>query len=406
MPAPYLDHAATTPVDPRVRERMVACLEAGGTFANPASRHAAGQLAGDAVAAAAAQVAGVLGGEAEGVVWTSGATEADNLALLGSARWLARREPERRRIVTLRTEHAAVLEPARAARELGFRVEQLTPEPDGRLPPERLAAVLGDDVALVSIAQVNNETGVVQDLAALGVLAREAGARFHVDAAQGAGRLPLDVSRLPVDLVSVSAHKVHGPKGIGALYVRPGVRLAPLLHGGGQQDGRRPGTLPVHQIVGLAEALRLAAAEREDELERLRSLYWRLRHGLAALGDVILNGRDDGSPHILNVSFAGVHGAALRAAFGDLAVGFGSACAGGEGASPVLRAMGRPDALADAAVRFSPGRFTTEDEIDTVLARCRAVVPALRAVSPVARALAAGTPVAEAYGCKTPLAVA
>ncbi|PWG64053.1 cysteine desulfurase family protein [Sediminicurvatus halobius] len=405
MVGPYLDHAATTPVDPRVVERMLACLDRAAGFGNPASSHAAGSRARAEVARAAETVAAALGGEPEGVVWTSGATEADNLAILGTAQHLAARDTPRRRLVTLRTEHAAVLEPMRAARALGFRVDHLTPEPDGRLPPERLAETLGDDVALVSLAQVNNETGVVQDLAALGGLAREAGAVMHVDAAQGAGRLPLDLASQPVDLVSISAHKCHGPAGVGALYVRPGLRLAPLLHGGGQQGGLRSGTLPLHQIVGLAETLRLAVAERASERERLRGLYWRLRNGLRALGDVVLNGRDDGSPHILNVSFAGVHGEALRAALGELAVGYGSACSGG-GASHVLRAMGRPDALADAAVRFSLGRFSAEAEVDAVLARFGEVVPALRRVSPLARELATGVPLSKVYRCKTPLPVA
>lgn len=406
MGAPYLDYAATTPVDPRVAGRMLECLGVEGAFANPSSPHGPGRAAQARVDEAADVVAAVLGGVPEGVIWTSGATEADNLAILGSARALQARGSRRRRIVTLRTEHAAVLAAARAARAEGFRVELLAPEPDGLLPPQRLAEALDEDVALVSIAHVNNETGVIQDLGALATLAREAGARVHVDAAQGAGRLPLDLGELPVDLVSVSAHKLYGPKGVGALYAAPGLRLAPLLHGGGQQAGLRPGTLPVHQIVGLGEALRIAAAARDQELAALRARYRRLRSGLAGLGSVILNGRDDGSPHILNVSFAGVHGDALRAALDGLAVGYGSACRGDEGASHVLRAMGRPDALAHAAVRFSIGRFTTDAEIDRVLARLGVIIPALRAVSPLARELAAGAPPEAVYGCKTPLAVA
>jgi len=406
MDAPYLDYAATTPVDPRVTERMRECLDADGDFANPASPHGPGRAAQARVDSAAAVVADVLGGAPEGVIWTSGATEADNLAILGSLRALRGRDSRRRRIVTLRTEHAAVLGAARAAREEGFGVDVLTPEPDGLLPPQRLAAALDEDVALVSIAQVNNETGVIQDLPALAALAREAGARVHVDAAQGAGRVPLDVGALPADLVSVSAHKLYGPKGVGALYAAPGLRLAPLLHGGGQQAGVRPGTLPVAQIVGLAEALRLAAASREAEDAALRAHYRRLRSGLAALGGVVLNGRDDGSPHILNVSFAGVHGALLRAALAGLAVGYGSACSSDQGASHVLRAMGRPDPLAHASVRFSFGRFTTAAEIDGVLALLGEVIPALRAVSPLARELRDGAAPEALYGCKTALPVA
>jgi len=401
MPAmtPYFDYAATTPLDPRVEAAMGRVSSLGGDFANPSSDHPAGRLAATAVERASEQVRRCINAVDYRVTWTSGATESNNLAILGHVTAQLRRGRERRRLLVAATEHAAVLAAAQAADALGFSLEQLPVEADGRLAPATLDAALDDDVALVSVGHVNNETGVVQPLASLAPLIQAAGALFHIDAAQGAGRLPLDASTLGADLVSLSAHKFYGPKGIGALVHHANVRLAPLLHGGGQQQGLRPGTLPVASIVGLGEALALA----DDEVERERQVSLRdaLRDRLAALGGVVVNGAVDGSPHVLNVAFAGVHGDALRSRLADLNVSFGSACSGRAGASHVLRAMARPDALADAAVRFSLGRFTTPADIDFIVERVASDVAALRAISPVWREIRAGRKLSDVYGVTT-----
>lgn len=405
MTRPYLDYAATTPVDPRVSALMATLEGPDGVFANPSSDHPAGQAAAQRVAAAESQVRETLGDPAFRTVWTSGATEADNLAILGLARALSKRGDGRRRMLVAATEHSAVLAAARAAREYGMQVDTLPVAADGRLSPQTLAAALDTDVALVSLALVNNETGVIQDVPALTPMIRKSGARLHLDAAQALGRLPDASAYGDADLVSLSAHKCCGPKGIGALCYRPDVRLAPLLHGGGQQAGLRSGTLPVALIAGMGEALRHLddAAERQ----RQRALQRRLRQALHDLGGVVLNGRGDGAPHILNASFSGVHGGALRAALRDLSVGFGSACSRRDGPSHVLRAMGRPDALAYASVRFSLGRFTTEADIDTAMATVTDAVTTLRSVSPLWREMSEGRhTVDSAYGVTTALEMA
>ena len=400
MTTPYLDYAATTPVDPQVREVMARFEAAEGCFANPGSLHPAGRAAAAAVDEAVDQVLSVLGNPDFRVIWTSGATEADNLAIVGLAQALGQRGSGRRRVLVVATEHSAVLSAAGAAQAYGMIVETLPVDPDGRLEVDTLVQALDDDVALVSIAPVNNETGVIQDIETLAEPVRAAGARLHLDAAQAIGHLPDEGLYRHADLVSLSAHKFYGPKGIGALCYRPDVRLAPLIHGGGQQGGVRSGTLPVPLIAGMGKAL-----QRRDgvaEMTRQRGLQTRLRRELLALGGVLINGRADGSPHVLNASFAGIHGQALRAAMADLAIGFGSACSSRDGPSHVLRAMGQPDALAHASMRFSLGRFTTERDIDRVMQRVSARVQRLRAISPIWRELEAGHSIQSVYGVTTP----
>ncbi|AUB78031.1 hypothetical protein BBH56_02190 [Spiribacter roseus] len=402
----YLDYAATTPVDPRVAAGMAALEGPDGVFANPASGHPYGRRAAAVVESAQEKVLETLGDRDFQVIWTSGATEADNLAILGLARAVARRGGGRRRILVTATEHSAVLAAAdAAAREAGMQVERLPVAADGQLTPATLEAALAPDVALVSLAPVNNETGVIQPIERLAPLVRAVGARLHLDAAQAVGRVPEPGPYRHADLVSLSAHKCCGPKGIGALCVRPDVRLAPLMHGGGQQSGRRSGTLPVGLIAGMGDAL----GYRDDAAEqaRQRALRGRLVDALRAAGGVVINGRADGAPAILNASFPGVHGGALRDALGDLAVGFGSACSGRDGPSHVLRAMGRPDALAHASVRISIGRFTEMADIDAAGAQVVAAVAALRGISPLWREIEEGRrTVDSAYGVTTALEMA
>lgn len=405
----YLDYAAATPMDPAVAQLMAAYLTQEGDFANPASDHAPGRRAAVAVNHARSRVAALIGAEPDEIVFTSGATEANNLAIAGAARW-SRRHGRGLRIVTQRTEHRSVLETCAALEKEGFEVSYLDVGTDGRLDPAALDAVLDNDTALVSVMHVNNETGVVQDLTTVAARVKSVGALLHVDAVQSVGRLPLDVRLLPVDLLSLSAHKLYGPKGIGALYsrARPRVRLCPLLHGGGQEVGLRPGTLPVHQIVGMGLAYELAAQRRGAEALRLGRLRHRLREGLAALGGVVLNGRDDGAPHILNVSFIGIQGEAL--AFGlqeaGLAVASGSACTmASRSPSHVLRAMGRPQSLAHAAVRFSLGRSTTEREIDTAVERIGQFLGELRAISPIWHDWCGGHSLQALYATATELEI-
>jgi cysteine desulfurase len=402
---PYLDYAATTPLDPRVQAAMMRCYDARGLVANPSSPHRAGTLAGEVIDAAAGAIRDYLGDPHWQVVWTSGATEADNLAILGSAEALAQRRRGRDRILITATEHTAVTMAARAAKRHGFAIERLPVDAMGRLTAQALADALDERVALVSIAPVNNETGVFQAMPTLAPMVRQAGALLHLDAAQSGGRVdPAAAAYAEADMVSLSGHKFYGPKGVGALCLRPSVRVAPQLHGGGQQQGLRSGTLPVPLIAGLGEAFRLA----DDTAERDRQ--WSLRNdllaGLAALGGVVLNTPQEASPHILSVSFAGVHGAALRAHLDGVDVGFGSACSSHEGASPVLRAMRRPEPLAHATLRFSLGRFTREIDITHAIDAVGATVDRLRRVSPVWRALAAGQDIGELYATTTPLEVA
>lgn len=361
----YLDYAATTPVDPRVADRMAGCLTQDGLFANPASAHAPGRAARAAVEEARAQVAGLVNATPEEIVFTSGATEADNLAIKG----LAHFERDRgRHIITSRIEHKAVLDACKQQEREGFEVTWLKPDADGLIQPDAVKAALRDDTVLVSLMQANNELGTVNDIAAIGAMLKGQRARFHVDAAQSAGKLSIDLKALNVDLMSFAAHKLYGPKGVGALYVRsqPRVNLEPLIHGGGHERGLRSGTLATHQIVGMGEAFRLARELLSAEAPRIAALRERLWRGLQLIEGVMLNGHiSQRLPGILNVSFPGVEGESLLYACEALAVSSGSACTAAEQEpSYVLRALGRDDQLAGSSLRFSLGRYTTEAEVD------------------------------------------
>jgi cysteine desulfurase len=383
---PYLDNAATTPVDPAVIALMRECLGEDGSFANPSAiGHAAGRAAAQRVELARAQVSRLIGALPEQIVFTSGATEADNLAVLGTARALA---PGRRHVVSARTEHKAVLDAVRQLTREGCTVTWLQPDADGRVSARAVAAALRADTALVSLMHVNNETGVIQDIQGIGEVCRAQSVVFHVDAAQSAGRLPLDLARLPVDLLSLSAHKIYGPKGVGALFVRAGrtAPLIPLMFGGGQQSGLRPGTLPTHQIAGFGLACELAGAALDADRERIKRWRDRLWRCLDSLGGVTING--EGAPrvpHILNLSFDGVDGESLMSALPSLSVATGAACNSASGEpSYVLRALGRSVRQAESALRFSFGRFNTDADIDAAAAQVREAVQRLRAVSPAA----------------------
>ncbi len=377
----YLDYAATAPIDPRVREAMLACLDE--LPGNPSSMHGPGRAARARIEAARAEVAALIAAPADAIVFTSGATESDNLAVLGAARGNASRG---RHLVSLRTEHRAVLDACAELEREGFRVTLLTPDHSGRLDPALLAGALGAGTTLVSVMLVNNETGVLQDIAALARVCRAGGALLHVDAAQAAGRVPIDVGALDVDLMSLSAHKIHGPPGVGALYVRrePRPTLTPLVFGGGQEGGLRSGTLALHQIVGMGAAYALARREGVAESARLAALSARLWRGLEALPGVYLNGHPlERAPHILNVSFEGVDGEALLFELESLALASGAACSAERGEpSYVLRALGRSDALAQASLRFSLGRPTTAEEVDEAAARVQRGLARLRALAP------------------------
>lgn len=404
MTLPYFDYAATTPLDPRVAAVMAEHQQPGMPVANPSSTHPAGRRARAIVEAASNDIRQSIGVESYDLVWTSGATEADNLAILGVSGALRARQSDRRRILLPATEHSAVLAAAQAADEFDMRSEYLPVAADGKLDTQALEAALNHDVALVSVSLVNNETGVIQDIPAIAKRVHAAGALLHVDAAQAAGRLPLEAGFSEADLLVLSGHKFYGPKGIGALFFRPSVRLAPIIHGGGQQKGLRSGTLPVPLIAGMAEAYRYL--DTPFERDRQRALWQRLRARMAELGAVVLNSRDDGSPHILNVSFPGVHGQALRGALADVAVGFGSACSSREGPSHVLRAMARPDTLAHASVRFSLGRYTAPEAVEQIADTVCEHVRALRAVSPIWREIEAGRSIEDVYAITTPLNMA
>lgn len=378
----YLDYAATTPADPRVASKMMQFLTLDGTFGNPASRsHRFGWQSEEAVDVARNQIAELVNADPREIVFTSGATESDNLAIKGAAH---AHQARGKHIITSQTEHKAVLDSCQQLEREGFTVTYLTPAANGIVSPEQLRAALRDDTILVTLMHVNNETGVVQDIAALGELCREREILFHVDATQSVGKLPIDLSQLPVDLMSFSAHKLYGPKGIGALYVRrkPRVQIAAQIHGGGHERGMRSGTLPVHQIVGMGEAYRIAAGERETEMTRLRALRDRLWQGISVLPDVTLNGDPhQRAPNILNISFADVEGESLIMALKDLALSSGSACTSASlEPSYVLRALGVSEELAHSSLRFSLGRFTTEEEIDYAIALVQKSVTRLRAL--------------------------
>ena len=387
----YLDYAATTPVDAAVAQVMGACLTAQGTFGNPGSSHAFGNAAARSVALARAQVAALIGATPDEIVFTSGATESNNLALQGTALANADRG---RHIVTMRTEHKAVLDPCRHLERAGASVTYLSPDENGRISVAQLAHALRPDTVLVSVMYVNNETGVLQDLPGLAALCRGRGIAFHTDCAQAAARIALDVRTLPVDLMSFTAHKLYGPKGVGALYVREGERglLRPLMFGGGQERGLRPGTLPVHQIAGFGAACELQRQQLPQETARLSALGERLWQGLEPLGEVYLNGAGaPRAPGICNISFGGVEGESLVSALSELAVSTGAAC-NSEARDPsyVLRALGRDTRLAESSLRFSLGRLSTAAEVDQAIAAVVREVRRLRSLSPAAADSPAG----------------
>ena len=379
----YLDYSATTPVDPRVVDRMVPWLYQ--NFGNPASRsHAYGWEAEKAVEEARGHVAALVGCDAKELAWTSGATESINLALKGAAHFYKERG---RHLVTVKTEHKATLDTMRELERHGFEVTYLDVEPDGLLDLAKLEAALRPDTILVSVMFVNNEIGVIQDIPAIGAMCRARGILFHVDSAQATGKVDIDLASLPVDLMSFSAHKTYGPKGVGALYVRrkPRVRLEAQIHGGGHERGMRSGTLPTHQIVGMGEAFRLAKAEMKVENERIRMLRDKLLRGLSEIEEVYVNGDlERRVPHNLNMSFNYVEGESLIMGIKGLAVSSGSACTSASlEPSYVLRALGRSDELAHSSLRMTIGRWTTEEEIDYAIATIKENVAKLRELSPL-----------------------
>ncbi|MDD5034568.1 MAG: IscS subfamily cysteine desulfurase [Methylococcaceae bacterium] len=379
----YLDYSATTPVDPRVAEKMIPFLTE--NFGNPASKsHSFGWVAEEAVEKAREEVAKLVNADPKEIVWTSGATESDNLAVKGAAYFY---ETKGRHLITLKTEHKAVLDPMRELEAQGFEVTYLDPKPDGLLDLEAFKAALRPDTSLVSIMHVNNEIGVIQDIATIGQICRENGIIFHVDAAQSTGKVEIDLEQLPVDLMSFSAHKTYGPKGIGALYVRrkPRIRLKAQMHGGGHERGLRSGTLATHQIVGMGEAFRLAREEMAEESKRIRMLRDKLYAGIQDLEEVYINGDlERRVPHNLNASFNYVEGESLMMAIKDIAVSSGSACTSSSlEPSYVLRALGRSDELAHSSIRFSIGRFTTEADVDFAISLIQEKVERLRELSPL-----------------------
>lgn len=379
----YLDNSATTPVDPRVAEKMIPYLCE--QFGNPASRsHAFGWQAEAAVEAARAEVAALLNADPKEIVWTSGATESDNLAIKGAAHFYSGKG---KHIITVKTEHKAVLDTCRELERQGFSVTYLDVMENGLIDLGVFKAALQPDTILVSVMFVNNEIGVIQPIAEIGEICREKGIVFHVDATQATGKIEIDIGRLKIDLMSLSAHKVYGPKGIGALYVRrkPRVRLEAQMHGGGHERGFRSGTLPVHQIVGMGEAFRLARLEMAEESARIRILRDRLLAGLSSIPQVYVNGdMEQRVPHNLNISFAYVEGESLMMALKDLAVSSGSACTSASlEPSYVLRALGRNDELAHSSIRFTLGRFNTEEEIDYAIELLHSKIGKLRDLSPL-----------------------
>ena len=364
---------------------MMQYLTPNGIFGNPASRsHKFGWQAEEAVDIARNQIADLIGADSREIVFTSGATEADNLAIKGAAHF---NKAKGKHIITCKTEHKAVLDTCRQLEREGYEVTYLAPESNGILDLDKLAAAMRSDTTVVSIMHVNNETGVIQDIEKIGEMCRERGIVFHVDATQSVGKLPIDLSKLKVDLMSFSGHKIYGPKGIGGLYVRrkPRVRIEAQMHGGGHERGMRSGTLPVHQIVGMGEAYRIAREEMATEMPRLLALKNRLWNGLKDIEEVYLNGSLEHSvPNILNVSFAYIEGESLMMALKDLAVSSGSACTSASlEPSYVLRALGLNDELAHSSIRFSFGRFSTEEEVDYVIKLIKDSIGKLRELSPL-----------------------
>ncbi len=379
----YMDYSATTPIDPRVVDKMLPYLRE--QFGNPASRsHSFGWAAEQAVEEAREEVAKLVNADPREIVWTSGATESNNLAIKGAAHFY---QGKGKHLVTVKTEHKAVLDTTRELEREGFEVTYLDVKDDGLLDLDVFKAALRPDTILVSIMAVNNEIGVIQDIETLGEICREKGIIFHVDAAQATGKMPIDLAKLKVDLMSFSAHKTYGPKGIGALYVRrkPRVRIEAQIHGGGHERGMRSGTLATHQIVGMGEAFRLAREEMATENERVRMLRDRLLRGLTEMEEVYVNGdMEKRVPHNLNISFNFVEGESLIMAIKDVAVSSGSACTSASlEPSYVLRALGRNDELAHSSIRFTVGRFTTEQEVDYVVDLLKAKIGKLRDLSPL-----------------------
>ena len=376
----YLDYAASTPVDAEVLDRMREVAES--ACANPSSTHAAGRRTHGIIGAAADQLGRLLNVDPKTLIWTSGATESDNLAISGAARYRAHRG---RHLVSMRTEHKAVTDVFDMLRGQGYDVTYVDPGADGVLNPADFEAALRDDTQFASIMYVNNETGVIQDIETLGEICRERNILFHVDAAQAVGKLPIDLGRLPVDLVSLTGHKFYGPKGIGALYIvdRPDCHVEPILYGGGQQRRIRPGTLPTELIAGLGQAAAIAAGRIEADLAHLRELRDILWDGIRDIDGVMLNGSADGFPGILNVSVADIEGESLLLDLEPICVATGSACnSKSQEPSYVLRALGRTDLEAQSAIRFSIGRPTTRAEIDTAVTKYRAAVARLRSMAP------------------------
>ena len=376
----YLDYSSTNPVDPRVAAKMVECLTLNGNFGNPASRsHMSGWKAEEAVETARRQVADLIHCDPREIVWTSGATESDNLAIKGAAKFYREKG---RHLVTSVIEHKAVLDSCKQLEQEGFSVTYLTPDSRGMISPAQVAAAIRQDTTLVSLMHVNNEIGVVNDIRAIGEVTRQHGVLLHVDAAQSAGKIAIDLSQMQVDLMSLTAHKIYGPKGIGALYVRrqPKVRIEPQVHGGGHEQGMRSGTLPTHQIVGMGEAFALAMNEMAAENARILALRNRLLNGLKAIPAISVNGDlEQRVPGNLNVSFGYVEGESLMLALRDLEISSGSACTSASlEPSYVLRALGLPDELAHSSVRITVGRFSTEEEIDYAVAVIEKAVAKLR----------------------------
>jgi len=381
----YLDYSATTPVDPRVAEKMCACLTPSGAFGNPASRsHHFGWEAEKLVDEARNNVAALINADAKEIAWTSGATESNNLAIKGAAHFYKQKGNH---IITVKTEHKAVLDTCRQLEREGFEVTYMDVQPNGLVDLAAFEAAITDKTILASVMHVNNEIGVIQDLNAIGTICRKHGVIFHVDGAQSAGKVEIDMQSMPVDLMSFSAHKIYGPKGIGALYVRrkPRIRLEAQMHGGGHERGMRSGTLATHQIVGMGEAFRLAKEEMAEENARLMVLRNKLLDGLSDMEEVYVNGdMDQRIAGNLNISFNFVEGESLMMALRDMAVSSGSACTSASlEPSYVLRALGREDELAHSSIRFTIGRFSTEEEVDYVLSQVRDQVERLRDLSPL-----------------------
>ena len=381
----YLDYASTTPVDPRVASKMMEFLTPEGEFGNPASRsHRFGWKADEAVEEARSHVANLVNCDPREIVWTSGATEADNLAIKGVARFY---KSKGNHIVTSKIEHKAVLDPCRQLEREGFEVTYLDPDDKGVISSNAVQSAIKDNTVLVSIMHINNELGTINDIEKIGEVVRDRGIFFHVDAAQSTGKVEIDLEKIPVDLMSFSAHKTYGPKGIGALYVRrkPRVRLEALIHGGGHERGMRSGTLATHQIVGMGEAFRLANNEMQDDLVKITKFHEKFLQKVREIDHVYINGDlDNKVPNILNISFNFVEGESLIMGLKDIAVSSGSACTSASlEPSYVLRALGRKDELAHSSIRFSFGRFTTEDDVEDTLNILGNVVQRLRELSPL-----------------------